>query len=148
MCGNQIIDAQHQSLFERSNELLSKALMISSPYTEYSEIAEVYAIIARMLDDVRQHFQDEERILEAAGFPGIQEHAKTHTMLLNKALQFSEELQASKLSVGDVFQFLAYDVVLLHMLGADQEFFPFIKNTGIPLIYNQSATFNDNTDKF
>jgi len=35
--------------------------------------------------------------------------------------------------VGDVFQFLVSDVVMLHMLGADQEYFPFISDVTIAM---------------
>lgn len=120
-CGNQLIDLQHQSLFKASNELLEAALS-TDPSTEISPI------ITRLLDDVSQHFKDEESILEAARFPGLIQHAEEHTKLLAKGLELSQEFAASVLSVDDVYQFLVYDVVMLHMLGSDLEFFPFICN--------------------
>ena len=118
-CGDPLIDSQHQSLFRISNELL-EAILLTRPS------AEVSAIIARLLDDVSQHFCDEELILEAAGFPGMTQHVAEHAKLLARGLELAERFKAATLTVGDVFQFLAYEVVMLHMLEADRAYFPFI----------------------
>lgn len=118
-CGNQLIDSQHQSLFHSANELL-EAVLSARPAPEIS------ALITRLLDEVGQHFHDEEIVLRDAGFPGLSQHIEEHAKLLAKGLELSEEFKASTLTVGDVFQFLAAEVVMLHMLEADREFFPFI----------------------
>jgi hypothetical protein len=39
----------------------------------------------------------------------------------------AKRFHGGALGVGEVFQFLAHDVVARHMLGADREFFPFVK---------------------
>jgi len=123
-CGNRIIDAQHQALFHLSNELL-EAVLSARPSTE------IAAIIARLLADVSQHFHDEETILAAADFPSLSQHAEEHAKLLAKGLELSQGFKASALTtVGDLFQFLVYEVVMLHMLKADLEYFPFINKTG------------------
>ncbi|MFC1513350.1 hypothetical protein ACFL5J_02770 [Thermodesulfobacteriota bacterium] len=49
-----------------------------------------------------------------------------HAELLAKGHKLAEECKVSTLTVGDVFQFLAYEVVNRHMLETDREFFPFI----------------------
>ncbi len=118
-CGNPLIDAQHQSLFQVSNELFN-AVLSGRPSPEIS------LIIARLLADVTRHFQDEQMILEKAGFPGLQKHAEEHSGLLARGIELSEQFEASTLSVGDVFQFFACDVVMIHMLGADREYFSYI----------------------
>jgi diguanylate cyclase (GGDEF)-like protein/PAS domain S-box-containing protein/hemerythrin-like metal-binding protein len=123
-CGNQLIDSQHMSLFQISNELLEKVLS-SRPSTEIS------AIISILIDDVRQHFHDEEIILNSVSYPGIIQHAEEHAKLLAKGLELLQQFKASTLTVGDVFQFLAYEVVMLHMLGADREFFPYISEADL-----------------
>jgi len=122
-CGNPQIDAQHQSLFHTSNELLA-AVLSGRPSTEIS------AIITRLLEDVSQHFHDEELLLEAILFPGRSEHVEEHAKLLAKGAELAEGFKASTLTVGDVFHFLAYEVVMRHMLEADREFFPFIGKMG------------------
>ena len=118
-CGNQMIDSQHHSLFHVANKLLEAAL-------KGRTATEISAIISRLLDDVRQHFHDEELILESTSFPGRGQHAEEHNKLLAKGLELSQQFNASILTVGDVFQFLVYDVVMVHLLGADREFFPYL----------------------
>lgn len=119
--GNQLIDTQHRYLFTVSNNLLD-AVLSGRSSTEISDI------ITQLLDDVSQHFQYEQIILESANFQGLDRHIAEHAELLKKGLELSEQFKASTLSVGDVFQFLVSDVVLEHMLGADREYFPFIRN--------------------
>jgi diguanylate cyclase (GGDEF)-like protein/hemerythrin-like metal-binding protein/PAS domain S-box-containing protein len=118
-CGNELIDSQHQALFHLSNELL-QAVLSARPAPEIS------TIMTRLLADVRQHFHDEELILESVGFPGLTQHVEEHTKLLAKGLELAQGFNASTLTVGDVFQFLACEVIMLNMLEADRDYFPFI----------------------
>jgi len=120
-CGNKQIDSQHHALFQLSNNLLGKVLSGGST-------AELAEMITRLLDDVGQHFRDEEIILESACFPGLRQHAAEHARLLEKGVALLQAFTAATLTVGEVFQFLVYDVVMLHMLGADREFFSFISD--------------------
>lgn len=122
-CGNQLIDSQHQALFDISNELL-EAVISARPATETA------AIITRLLNDVSKHFHDEELILEAVGFPGMSHHVAEHAKLLAKGRKLAQEFEASTLMVADVFQFLASEVIMLHMLEADRDYFPFITEAG------------------
>ena len=118
-CGNQLIDSKHQSLFHLSNELF-EAVLSGSISTEIS------SIITRLLDEICQHFHEEEAVLESVGFPGVDQHKMEHAKLLTKGLDLSQQFETSTLSVGDIFQFLVYEVVMLHMLGADREYFAFV----------------------
>ena len=121
--GNQRIDAQHQSLFHLSNELL-EAVLSARP------AAEISPLITRLLAEVSQHFHDEETVLEAVGFPGRSQHAAEHAKLLARARELGEEFKAATLTIGDMFQFLASEVIMRHMLEADREYFPFITGEG------------------
>lgn len=116
--GNSLIDAQHRALFQAANELFS-AIISGRPSTE------ITAIIGRLLEDVNRHFEDERRILEKTAFPGLRQHLADHDRLLSRGNELAEQFEAGTLSVGVLFQFLAYDMVMTHMLGADREFFHF-----------------------
>jgi diguanylate cyclase (GGDEF)-like protein/hemerythrin-like metal-binding protein len=120
--GNLLIDAEHQTLFQVSNELFS-AILSDRPSPEIS------LIIGRLLADVARHFQDEQMILEKIGFPGLPKHREEHSILLARGIELSQQFHDETLSVGEVFQFLACDVVMIHLLGADREYFPYILNT-------------------
>lgn len=121
--GNQLIDSQHKSLFEDSNDLL-KAIL------ESRQKDEIYEIVTRLLDDITQHFRDEETILENICFPYLKQHALEHAKLHREALELAQSFKLGSLHVGVVFEFMVYEVVKLHMLGADREFFAYT-NAGI-----------------
>lgn len=130
-CGNELIDSQHHALFHISNELL-EAILLGRPAQVVS------AIITRLLDDVSQHFHDEELILESVGFPGRSQHVADHAKLLAKGLELVHEFKVSTLTIGTVFQFLADEVVMKHMLETDREYFPFL---------NKGRTGSDGVEK-
>ena len=118
-CGDQLIDSQHQSLFQLSNELLETTLS-ATPSTD------IPAMISRLIDEIHQHCRDEETILEKIGFPGLNKHSEEHAELLSKSLKLSRDFESSTLSPSNVFQFLVCELVILHILGADREFLPFL----------------------
>ena len=120
-CGNQLIDSQHRALFHVANRLF-EAVLSGHPTPDIS------AIIARLLADVSQHFRDEQSILEAAGFPGLSEHITEHAKLFTRGVELSRQLDEATVTVGDIFQYLVYDMVMIHILGADREYFPYIDN--------------------
>ncbi|MCM8596270.1 diguanylate cyclase [Accumulibacter sp.] len=115
-CGDFRIDDGHRQLFADANDLLAAILS-----GEQSGIVD--EIVDRLLGDVLQHFIDEEEVIIDAGFPGIEEHVVLHRELVDKALRLVDNYRSGRQGVGDVFQFLAYDVVTRHMLGADRQFF-------------------------
>ncbi|MDR3683731.1 MAG: diguanylate cyclase [Geothrix sp.] len=121
-CGNPLLDAQHEHLFRLANELLD-AMLSNRPLEESS------ALIRTLLSAVVQHFHDEEQILSGLGFPGLAGHAQQHADLVVKARELERAFRAGTLSIGSLFQFLAQDVVVLHMLKADREFFPLVANS-------------------
>jgi diguanylate cyclase (GGDEF)-like protein/hemerythrin-like metal-binding protein len=117
--GNELIDGQHRALFALSNELLD-AVLTGRPSEELG------AIVRRLLEDVVQHFRDEERILVATSYAGLVEHAREHALLVAKGLELAQQFEEGTVSVGSLFQFLVYDVVALHMLGADRKYYPWV----------------------
>jgi len=114
--GNHLIDQQHASLLLTSNELL-EAILRSQPQEEKA------SLLARLLNEVSQHFLDEESILKTIAFPGIVEHRAEHSKLLVKGLELSGRFNDCDLSLGDVFQFIALDVIMGHIIGTDMEYF-------------------------
>ncbi len=123
--GNDLIDRGHQQLFADANELLS-AMLAERP------MEQVNIIVDRLFTDILQHFRDEEAAIEAAGFPAATQHASLHRNLVGQAGKLVEEYRNGRQGVGDVFQFLAYDVVTKHMLGADRLFFDHLAAQPVP----------------
>jgi len=123
-CGNQVIDSQHKALFDISNSIFEAILADRS-------CSETTSMFARLLYEVNEHFTCEEKIIAAAGFPCIEQHSEEHAELLKKGFALLQEFKECKLTSGDVFQFLVNEVVVLHLLKADREYFPFIDKAAL-----------------
>lgn len=119
-CGDPVIDEGHRGLFEDANQLLG-AVLSARPKDE------VATLVDKLVTDVLEHFKQEEAILSAAGYPGAAEHAAIHQKLVEKAVVLVGHFHAGTLAIGELFQFLAHDVVARHMLGADRQFFAYLQ---------------------
>ncbi len=123
-CGHPVIDSQHQTLFRSANELFG-TILSGQPSSQIS------VVIDRLLADVAQHFHDEQELLEKSGFSGLEQHCVEHDRLLVKGCELSKRFKEETLTVGDLFQFLACEVIMLHILGADRDYFPSIEKKDI-----------------
>ena len=123
--GDRQIDRQHRGLFERANRLLD-AVITSAPREHVLHAAR------ELVNDVAAHFADEERLHERIGYPARQAHAQEHAMLLDKAARLSERAAVETLAPAELFQFLAYEVICQHLLGADRHYFPYLDQPAEP----------------
>ncbi|CAA7618018.1 Diguanylate cyclase with hemerythrin-like metal-binding domain-containing protein [Candidatus Terasakiella magnetica] len=114
--GHASLDTQHRNLFEHANNLLT-AVIGERPTDEVAP--QIEALVADLLD----HFRDEEAVLRSIGYSGADEHAQTHQGLIGRAGELVENFTSGELALGDLFNFLAYDVVAKHMLSEDRKFF-------------------------
>lgn len=117
--GNQTLDSQHQGLFDDSNKLLAAILSGRCD-------GEVDAALDTLMRDMVCHFQDEDKLLLAVGYPHTAAHTALHGKLVDSAVERVERFRAGRLDIGALFQFLARDVVAKHMLSEDREFFPYV----------------------
>lgn len=118
-CGNEIIDHEHRRLFALSNKLLA-SLVSGNPG------ACNLAAFTDLLDEVTRHFHDEEVILAAAGYPALEEHRRIHADLVAHTVRLSARQKEGALSIGELFNFLANDVIAQHMFQEDRKFFPYL----------------------
>lgn len=121
------IDEQHKGLFSDANNLLA-AILSGRPGDE------IGALIDVLVRDAQRHFKDEEALIAAAAFPGAAEHAAMHGRLIDQAVVLVGRFSAGTLAIGDLFQFLAHDMIARHMLGADREFFPFLEPRRVAIV--------------
>jgi diguanylate cyclase (GGDEF)-like protein/hemerythrin-like metal-binding protein/PAS domain S-box-containing protein len=114
--GHALLDTQHRNLFEHANNLLT-AVIGERPTDEVAP--QIEALVADLLD----HFRDEEAVFRSIGYSGADEHAQTHQGLIARAEELVANFTSGELALGDLFNFLAYDVVAKHMLSEDRKFF-------------------------
>lgn len=115
--GNADVDREHRALFAVSNDLLN-AIINGRPFDEIDRI------IGVLVKEVTYHFDHEEAIQRSIGYPQAEEHSRIHRALVDKAVKLISDFNAGTVDVGTFFQFLAYDVVTLHMRREDSKFYP------------------------
>ena len=118
-CGNEVNDREHRALFPHANTLLA-AMLGDKP------VADVSAGIDVLLAGVVEHFKDEEAILAAAGFAGLDTHVGMQQQLVARAMELVALFNQGTLGLGELFQFLADDVVARHMLVEDRKYYALI----------------------
>ena len=117
--GNPMIDKQHRELIEIGNRLINQS------YAGMGQ-QEILSQLDRLLDHIVRHFEIEESILAAAGYPERIYHAETHKELIAKALRLRESYMNKEIRTSAFFSFVVDDVILGHMVNTDTSFFPYI----------------------
>lgn len=80
MTGIPLIDGEHETLFEiigEANDLVKAELL----HDKYDEIV---AILGKLTDYTREHFQDEEEYMESISYPGLEAQKMAHRAFVSK----------------------------------------------------------------
>lgn len=117
-CGEPTIDQEHRKLFELANALINVAFKRESNPHEFD------AALKELFAHVVKHFADEEAILAQHRYAGLEVHAQAHKRLIERALQLRDSAAAGGVTIGELVDFLADEVVARHMLKMDREFYP------------------------
>lgn len=119
-CGDETIDAQHRLLYSLANELLS-AVLRDQPKVICD------SLINSLMVEIVRHFADEERILAEARYPELEKHRQLHATLTAHAGAIVERYERNEEILGELFIFLAHDVVAVHMMKDDLLYFQLLK---------------------
>lgn len=118
--GNAVRDIEHQRLFD-DLDALQTVVFRRRPADELDAIVDI------LIRDIGRHFRIEEAILAAAGYPGTAKHAALHRDLASCAATLAGRFRAGALGIGELFRFLAHDVIVKHALDADRECYPWLR---------------------
>lgn len=118
-CGHALLDEQHRALFRHAHDLLS-AILSGCPATQLVEW------VNSLIDEIARHFHDEEAVFVEIGFPDAEKHVDTHRHLLQRARELVNRFQAGQLELGELFQYLANELIAQHILSEDREFMPYL----------------------
>lgn len=122
------VDHQHRQLVEALNDF----------HEAVAQGREVEAV-GRTLEFLglygSQHFADEERMLEAAGYPKLEQHRRQHRLFLDQVQAFRAQLDAGGTGLGHgMAQFLGSWLVN-HIMVADKAYTPFLRGSGrLPVV--------------
>ena len=122
--GVKLLDDQHKEMVTYINELEAALHGIRpKPLT--------LAVLKGLLKLTKDHFTDEERLCDAAGYTGLSEHRSEHKELLaelNKLI--SQYEQGDDLSSIGVVHFMS-DWVITHINDSDKKYMPALAAHGI-----------------
>lgn len=120
-CGDNTIDGQHRRLFDLANRLIETA------FAPNPAGPALQSALEDLLSHVVRHFSDEEAILQRLHYANLDAHKRAHASLLARAAQLRASADSGMITLGEVVEFLANDVVARHLLRADRDFFPLLQ---------------------
>jgi len=115
-CGDPAIDAAHRELFDLGNAL------IDAVAEQYSEPGLWRAALDSMLAHLAGHFQSEETLMARHGYRRLAVHRRAHAGLLRRADELRAAVERGDATLSHLVNFLANDVVALHLLKMDRDF--------------------------
>lgn len=118
--GNEEVDTQHKDLVLYSNQLVHLTLVNSTP-------KEVEQQMDLLLAHVQYHFNSEEKLQRAIGYPQAEEHANIHKELIEQAVRMKEPMLSGAIEITDYMAMIIDEVIEGHMLTEDIKFYPYLK---------------------
>ncbi|MBI4290715.1 MAG: hemerythrin family protein [Betaproteobacteria bacterium] len=79
--GHAEIDAQHRRLLHLCTDVIERLLHSGDPKSSMSQLQE-------LIDFTEEHFEFEEDLMRSVNYPGLDRHAKYHSLLLAELRTF------------------------------------------------------------
>lgn len=118
LLGDELIDDQHRMMLT----MLRTLECSESP-------AEIRGLMMKLYMLVREHFVDEEALMERCGYPLREEHAREHARVLVEMDRFAKQLFANGIPFAQLKEKLEVDVVG-HLLAQDRLLGTFLRGGG------------------
>lgn len=130
--GDPVVDSEHRYLSKLINNLQEQF----EAGKEGISLAKVFTHLAKY---VRVHFENEEALMEAINFPGLEEHRKEHKELVAQAMELSEQYMEGEGSITiETLEFLK-DWAVDHIAGSDMKIKEFLKGERPPSLTSTPA---------
>lgn len=114
--GHEVIDGEHEYLFDWANTLLRKLQAnANSPV--------IAADLRELLHWLTAHFRNEERILAELGWAGLDQHMAQHRALEARGEVLLAEVNAGDRKCAELLDFIVLEVVARHLARHDAEYF-------------------------
>lgn len=120
LLGDELIDGQHRKMLT----MLQALDRLENP-------AEIRGVLMKLYMLVREHFVDEEALMESRAYPLREEHAREHARVLVEMGAFAKRLFADGISFAELKARLEADVVG-HLLKQDMLLGAFLKGEWPP----------------
>jgi hemerythrin len=122
--GVKAIDEQHTVLFDTINDLHA-VMMKGQARTIVGEL------LCRLLTYTRNHFADEERMMESAKYPDLPQHRVLHRNLTKQVEDYIARFQNGDLTLSTELAGFLSDWLKKHILAVDQSYRPSLNQHGI-----------------
>jgi len=116
-CGDPTIDQEHRNLFELGNELLDASFRAEAEPEAFRSTLE------RLIGHIAMHFHDEEQILADRHYADLDMHRSIHHALIKRAEKLKSEVDAGRITLGSLVDFIANTVIAHHLFKEDQKYF-------------------------
>jgi diguanylate cyclase (GGDEF)-like protein/hemerythrin-like metal-binding protein len=120
--GDQLIDRQHRGLLDLANEIISLSLSTS-------QREPALALLARILQEIQEHFDYEESVLERIRYSGLDAHRTSHRLLAKRVIELKDEVMRGEAQTISIFVFVLEEVVVGHIQQEDTVYFAELKNS-------------------
>ena len=88
-------------------------------------------VLTGLKEYVIQHFGDEEKWQQQAGYPGFLHHKKIHTQFVAKLVDLESNFKEGRVGISMELMDFLKDWLLQHIMGTDQKYVPYLKAKGI-----------------
>jgi hemerythrin len=113
------IDDEHDTLMRVGNKLYAMS------FDDEVSRAEIEELLTEMVTFAQQHFDAEERLMEARGFPGIERHRATHKRMCDYLHELFDLVRETPLMVTIRLEIFLGSWFIWHMQQDDREFAEF-----------------------
>lgn len=127
--GSELIDTQHQELFNRVSKFL-QAVQGEGSWDERKQ--QVLETLEFMQHYVVIHFADEEELQKEIGYPELERHAQIHAAFKAEVNEFAAKVEKEGLDEEGMQEFGARVMtwLIMHVGGEDQKIGQFIREQG------------------
>ncbi len=119
--GHHRIDAQHVSLFDLANQILTAVVQEKDKRT-------IDPLLDELTKLIREHFAYEEKLMRANRCPDLGKHIKVHKQLSNRLKRLIQRYRDGGLVSFILVQFISRELISNHLVRMDQEYFEWFGN--------------------
>ena len=123
--GVPVVDAQHEQLVRLCNNFY-KSILNNRDTQDYRTT--VKQTLEKCLSYAITHFREEERLMKAAAFSGLQAHKAAHDSFAKKCAEHYEHIASLTISEALKFAYFLRDWILTHIAYEDRLYLPDLVN--------------------
>ena len=121
--GIAALDQDHQRLVDLINAVQrGAAAHLGTAFLE--------KVLADLSDYVATHFAREEGLMRQYGYPEFSAHKAAHGQFIVRIAEMKARLGSGKLVTGQIHGYLK-DWLVLHILGMDRQYAPYLRERGV-----------------